>query len=195
MIDQILEKEWKFFQSVQHVDGRAPCQDDHDTFYKQRYAQFQVYSDSLLASYYQDLCDYEEAMINPIMLKYAYMMKETEPEYYYSIEKYLLDVSDKLPLVNEIVQLSVTMRDEFDELHPQYAKRLRVSKSSSDLIDDISFETYLRCELLTYSFRSLIEYGHMIVECIHNHKNLIEMIQYNTIKNYGYDSFEQIEKQ
>lgn len=32
MIEEIIQREWDFFQKVQHIDGRASCQDDFETF-------------------------------------------------------------------------------------------------------------------------------------------------------------------
>ena len=48
IIEEIIQREWDFFQHVQHIDGRASCQDDFETFEKQRTAQFLVYTPELL---------------------------------------------------------------------------------------------------------------------------------------------------
>jgi len=37
MVDEIVQLEWDFFQQVHHIDGRASCQDDFETFiYKEK---------------------------------------------------------------------------------------------------------------------------------------------------------------
>lgn len=43
MVDEIVQLEWDFFQQVHHIDGRASCQDDFETFYLQRKSQFEAF--------------------------------------------------------------------------------------------------------------------------------------------------------
>ena len=55
MSDDIVQLEWEFFQHVQHIDGRASCQDDFETFYLQRKSQFDAFDQDVQQACLQDL--------------------------------------------------------------------------------------------------------------------------------------------
>ena len=71
MIEEIIQREWEFFQDVHNIGGRASCQDDYETFFLQRRGQFAVFFPEVNASYLQDLKDAKARGQNPIMEKYA----------------------------------------------------------------------------------------------------------------------------
>ena len=81
MIQEIIKREWDFFQKVENIGGRASCQNDFETFFLQRQGQFQVYYPEVNASYLEDLMNYQNIGRNPVMEKYAYMMESTDWDY------------------------------------------------------------------------------------------------------------------
>lgn len=191
MIDKIIQLEWEWFENVRHIDGRAECQNDHETFYLQRKAQFLGYSDELLNSYYHDLVNARNIGRNPIMEKYAYMMESTDTEYFKKIQPQLPLIDDeKKQLVNMICDIEVMMREEVNQKYPGLAKQARIIYTKDDTVDSISFETYLRGELYTYSPHSLWLYGQMVVEALQQGHNIVEEILERTVRLYGYLSLE-----
>lgn len=195
MIKEIIDREWYFFQNVHNLGGRAYCQDDYETFQKQRTAQFMTYPPELLKSYLQDLKDYETMQRNPMMEKYGYMMKTGDPEYFASIEEKLPAIDeDKLNIINSICAIQVEMKEEFNRQYPTLGALSRLIHTDEDQKDDTSFETYLRCELLTYFPHSLYLYGKMMVDMVNNKRNMIYEIMTYTVQAYGYQSVEEAEE-
>ncbi len=191
MIEEIIEREWEFFGQVQNIGGRAFCQDDFETFQIQRTAQFKAYDHDTLASYIQDLRTYTKINYNPMMLKYARMMASSDSEYYETIKDQIPSVDDMTSqLIETIVSIEVSMKEEFNKLYPNLALQTRKIYSYEDQKDDVSFETYLRGELSTYSSRTIYLYGNMLVEMIKRQENMIIKIQEETVKAYGYQSLE-----
>lgn len=195
MIEEIIQREWDFFQKVQNIGGRASCQDDFETFYKQRKSQFMVFTPELQASYLQDLKDYQQLGRNPLMEKYAYMMETSDPAYFATIQSQLPPIDDiQRDIIQTICEIQVTMREEFNEEYPTLASLSRVTHTSEDQKDDTSFETYLRGELMTYSPQTLALYGKMIIEKLNNQENMTKDIMLYTVKEYGYQTLEEAEE-
>lgn len=195
MIEDIIEREWKFFSQVSNVGGRAPCQDDFETFSKQRTSQFKAYDEETLNSYLKDLKEYESINLNPMMLKYAYMMKSTDPQGYQELELHIPKNDDRTnEIIELIVNFEVVMREEFNQKFPRIASLSRHIHTKEDQIDDVSFETYLRGELMTYSLPTLYHYGRMLVNMINEGINMITLIQEETVKAYGYQSLDEAEE-
>ena len=192
MIDEIIQREWEFFQKVHNIGGRASCQDDFETFYLQRKGQFEVFYDNLLQSYLQDLKDAKAIGRNLVMEKYAYMMESTDFQYFQTIKGDLpvLDFKQR-ELIDYICQVEVQMREEFNQKYPNLSSLMRDTYSHEDQQDDTSFETYLRGELSTYSPQTLWLYGQMIVDMLKRNENMIIQIMHKTIEAYGYSSLEE----
>lgn len=195
MIEEIIESEWNFFSQVSNVGGRAACQDDFETFSKQRTSQFKAYDDVTLKLYLNDLKEYATISINPMMLKYAYMMKSSDPQGYHELEQSIPKIEDSsYELIELIVNIEVDMREEFNQMYPNIASLSRHIHTSEDKIDDVSFETYLRCELMTYSPQTLYSYGRMLVNMVTHNINMMSLIQNETVKAYGYQSLKDAEE-
>ena len=195
IIEEIIQREWDFFQHVQHIDGRASCQDDFETFEKQRTAQFLVYTPELLQSYLNDLKTYLEIGRNPIMEKYAYMMQSSDPEYYKTIENDLPSIDEfQKQIIDTICNIQVSMRESFNQQYPVLASLSRVTHKEEDEKEDTSFETYLRGELMTYSPTSLYLSGQMIINMANHHENMTVEIMKNTVKAYGYKDLDDAEE-
>ena len=191
IIEQIVEMEWEMFQNVRNTGGRAACQDDFETFDVMRKSQFLIWDLPLLESYWQDLQEGKAQGRNLVMEKYAYMMESTAPKEYEAIATGLPKISEeKQAMVEQIVAIQVGWREEFAEKYPHLSGQARIIHTSEDTLYDISFETYLRGELKTYSMQTLVLYGRRIVAFVQEQKNMTEEIMRYTSAFYGYKSLE-----
>ena len=171
IIEQIVEMEWEMFQNVRNTGGRAACQDDFETFDVMRKSQFLIWDLPLLESYWQDLQEGKAQGRNLVMEKYAYMMESTAPKEYEAIATGLPKISEeKQAMVEQIVAIQVGWREEFAEKYPHLSGQARIIHTSEDTLYDISFETYLRGELKTYSMQTLVLYGRRIVAFVQEQK-------------------------
>ena len=194
IIEQIVEMEWEMFQNVRNTGGRAACQDDFETFDVMRKSQFLIWDLPLLESYWQDLQEGKAKGRNLVMEKYAYMMESTAPKEYEAIATGLPKISEeKQAMVEQIVAIQVGWREEFAEKYPHLSGQARIIHTSEDTLYDISFETYLRGELKTYSMQTLVLYGRRIVAFVQEQKNMTEEIMRYTTAFYGYKTLEDAE--
>ena len=194
IIEQIVEMEWEMFQNVRNTGGRAACQDDFETFDVMRKSQFLIWDLPLLESYWQDLQEGKAQGRNLVMEKYAYMMESTAPKEYEAIATGLPKISEeKQAMVEQIVAIQVGWREEFAEKYPHLSGQARFIHTSEDTLYDISFETYLRGELKTYSMQTLVLYGRRIVAFVQEQKNMTEEIMRYTTAFYGYKTLEDAE--
>ena len=194
IIEQIVEMEWEMFQNVRNTGGRAACQDDFETFDVMRKSQFLIWDLPLLESYWQDLQEGKAQGRNLGMEKYAYMMESTAPKEYEAIATGLPKISEeKQAMVEQIVAIQVGWREEFAEKYPHLSGQARIIHTSEDTLYDISFETYLRGELKTYSMQTLVLYGRRIVAFVQEQKNMTEEIMRYTTAFYGYKTLEDAE--
>ena len=194
IVEQIVEMEWEMFQNVRNTGGRAACQDDFETFDVMRKSQFLTWDLPLLESYWQDLQEGKAQGRNLVMEKYAYMMESTAPKEYEAIATGLPKISEeKQAMVEQIVAIQVGWREEFAEKYPHLSGQARIIHTSEDTLYDISFETYLRGELKTYSMQTLVLYGRRIVAFVQEQKNMTEEIMRYTTAFYGYKTLEDAE--
>lgn len=185
MIERIIELEWDFFQEVENIGGRASCQDDYATFHIMRASQFESWKSEVLSSYLEDLLVYKENRMNPIYLKYGYMMASNDPKNYQKIKNTLPTISiDKQNIVEEIIKIQLRWKEQFNKEYPTLVESSRVLYSYQDTKEETSFETYLRGELYTYLDTTLYLYGKMIIEYVQTNKNITTMITQNTAKHY-----------
>lgn len=195
VIEQIVNMEWEMFQNVRNTGGRASCQDDFETFEIMRKSQFLTWDTPLLESYWQDLQDGKAKGRNLVMEKYAYMMESTAPEEYKEIAEGLPQISEeKARLIEQLVEIQVGWREEFAEKYPHLSGQARIIHTSEDTLNDISFETYLRGELRTYSMETLVRYGRNVVAFVQKGQNMTEEIMRYTTAFYGYKTIEDAEK-
>ena len=154
----IVNNEWNMFQKVQGINGRAPCQaeEQYQTFIIMRLSQFESWPIEVIQSYLQDLEDAKAAERNLVMEKYAWMMEDTDPEYFSQIRHLLPPVSEeKRELARKITAQYMCWEKEVDTLYPNVRKNGRPTTAGTSLEGDTSQETYLRCELMTYSAKTL----------------------------------------
>ena len=195
IIEKIVALEWKQFDRVKNEGGRADCQDDFETFSIMRKSQYLTWTEELLHSFYQDLADAEQKGWNLIMEKYARMMKSTDPEKYMLLEKDLPVIADKRNAIQEeIIKIQVAWMEEFAEKYPKMAGNARSIKTVTDTAFNTSYETYLRGEMSTYSENTFVLYSGFIISLLKQNRNLAMEIMENTVKLYGYDSLENVER-
>lgn len=194
LIFDVAQTEWDLFQHVYNTGGRASCQDDPDTFFKMRMSQWMVYSDEVLHSYYEDCKKALEEGRNLVFEKYGRMMESTFPEEYDEIKEHLPDVSDKRELVEKIVKINLEWDADMLRDYPNLRARGRVLTTAEDgIMAGSSMESYLRCELLTYSMRTLELIYQETVAAYEKGESLLKQTIANETLFYGYGSLEEAE--
>ncbi len=193
LINQIIDREWKMFQQVENIGGRASCQDDMDTFYIMRYSQHSLLSNNTLESYRQDLIGAEREERNLVMEKYAYMMETTDPEYFHAnIEKEIPRITgEKATVVAEIRLLMGRFYSDFATTHPKYTSRGRSAEGGNG---ETSISVYLTGELKTYSLRTLTLFLEDIKASGDRGGNPVADIQAKMVEFYGYNTIEDAER-
>lgn len=192
---EILEIEWRMFQAVQNVGGRAACQDDPATFGTMRASQLAAWDQATAESYLDDLTAAQAAGRNLMAEKYARMMEHTSPREFQALAAQLPPLEpETAPLVEELSRLTVEWMGQAAAKYPRVAARSRPLRSRSDNPFAPSFETYNRAELSTYSprtLRLLLEHYRALAAA---GVNPAELILENIVKRYGYPSLERAEE-
>ncbi len=191
----IAKAEFEAFDKVQNEGGRASCQNDWPTFKVMRMSQYMTWSEDMLLQYlYEFKTNYANGR-NMIEEKYARMMESTAPLEYARFSDLLPPISEeKKNIIENIVRLQVRDMEDFAKRYPRLAGNARIIHTRDDLPYDTSYETYLRGELGTYSDKMLDMYGRYIVSHAQSGKNVAQEIMGNTIRFYGYKTFDEAEK-
>lgn len=194
-IEKMIELEWKQFDKVQNIGGRASCQDDRETFRIMRKSQFDAWSEELCASYYEDLLNAGKAGRNLLTEKYARMMASTDPQGYEAIRTQLPEHDpERIAIEEAIIAVQVEWMEKFAGKYPKTAGTARRIHTYEDELTVTSYETYLRGELGTYSDQTLELYKKMIDDLQMDGKNLAYHILDNTARMYGYASIDDAER-
>lgn len=190
----IAKAEFEAFDKVQNEGGRASCQNNWPTFKVMRMSQYMTWNEDMLLQYLYEFKTNLANGRNMIEEKYARMMASTAPDKYAEFADKLPEISEeKQAIMEQIIELQVKWMEEFAKEYPGLAGNARTIHTSEDLPYDTSYETYLRGELGTYSDKLLEMYGRYIVEYAQSGKSIAREIMANTIKFYGYKSFEEAE--
>lgn len=194
-IAELILKEWTQFQNVQNEGGRAACQDGMREFAINRLAQFLTWNDAMRESYFEDLAEAERFDWNLLTEKYARMMRYTAPQQYAAICNRLPVIGEqKERLVERIVAVQVRWQQEFTRLYPGVSRGARPTAQDSDADYVTSFETYLRCELYTYSERTLQAYWNHVEDLVRRGVNMTILNLEFVAKLYGYPSLQALEE-
>ena len=139
LIDEILEKEWKYFSNLNNIGGRADCQDNREDFIIMRKAQWLTFNEETLLSYLEDL----NSKNNPLFQKYGQMMKYNSPKEYEKIKNLLEQPSSqKLDLVEKIMEIYMKWEEEFFKAYPIFSSMGRPLYSKQDDDEDTSIESF-----------------------------------------------------
>ena len=191
IIEEILEKEWKYFSNLNNIGGRADCQDNREDFIIMRKSQWETFNEETLLSYLEDL----NSKNNPLFQKYAQMMKYNSPEEYEKIKDILEKASDeKTDLVNKIMFIYMEWEKEFFERYPIFSSRGRPLYSSEDDDIETSIETYLRGELLSYSEKTLKLYLNYVIDNKEKNINLAIKNMDNLARMQGFNDSDEVEE-
>ena len=178
---------------VQGVNGRAACQDDWTTFLIMRLSQFEGWDTDVLESYFEDIVQAEAQERNLIMEKYAYMMEETDPVYFLSIKELLPEISEEKQLMAEkITSIYMEWEKEADIKYPNIRRHGRPAEGIG-VDGTVSVRNYLKCELYTYSAKTLALFILSIEKNPEYNRYLATMQK--MVQAYGYSSLEEAEKE
>lgn len=195
VIDEIVKLEFEAFDKVQNVGGRAACQNNWPVFQVMRKSQYMTWTDEMLLCIRNLWLENKAKGWNMITEKYGRMMEHTAPEEYEQIKDNFPMKSEKtIAIVNQIAEIQVGWMQEFAQHYPKLSANARDITSDADEIDNTSYETYLKGELLTYSEELLKLYAQFIVGLAREGKNLAQMTIENTAHLQGYKTLEEAEK-
>lgn len=192
LINQIIDMEFNMFDKVNGLNGRAPCQNDIDTFYAMRYSQHNAFSESTLQSYFNDLRQAVADGRNLITEKYGYMMEFTDSLYYNEVLKGILPVQspEKLMLISEIMLYLQEDYNDFSRKYPLFSKMGRPQNSTSTVA---TIDIYNFGELKTYSYNTLQLYKNDLLNSRNQRETIVEKIQKQTSIFYGYKDIQDAE--
>ena len=194
-IDRLIKMEWEMFHSVNEGGPKASCQEDPETFYGMRNAQFNSWDEATVDSYYRDVENAAACGRNLVMEKYIHMMKTTQPEEYRALLSRVVVPSEEARiLARKITGKMIEQTKVLHEQYPYISGAGRPLRSSEDFRGFTSVETYQLGELYTYSLDTL--------KCLWAHfcrleaegKSLARIILEHTVAYYGYDSLEKAEE-
>jgi hypothetical protein len=192
LVSGIVEIEWKMFQNVPNIGGRAFCQDDFKTFQIMRSSQVASWSEETLESYLDDLRTAESSGKNLLTEKYARMMASTSPSEYAQIEHFLAPIDpEAIELIKQISSIVLGWEKELLEKYPNILRKGRPLFGSEDSPMVTSLETYLKGELETYSLRTLqLHLANMRRQRSENiNGSAITLL--DMMKRYGFNSLEE----
>lgn len=193
-VKRIVEAEWKLFDQVQNIGGRASCQDSPDTFFIMRSSQLMAWSEAMQESYWNDLTTATQQGRNLLTEKYAYMMARTSPaEFSRLLSLFPARLPEKDKYIDAICAVSVAWQEQLAEQYPRLVGHGRAIRKETDSLYETSFETYLWGELATYSLDTVKLYHAYIQQLEAQGKSLCEMILQNTVQQLGYASLAEAE--
>ena len=193
LIQEIIEKDWNMFHSV-NGDDRTDCQDDRPTFDLMRRAQYDAWDEASLNCYYNDLCTAEAEGRNLAREKYIRMMRSTDPRAYEAFKGELPEMSEhKAALVLKLWRKYLAQTLRMREKYPLVAMGGRPTYAVDEEDGWPSVETYQTSETMTYSEATL--------EALLAHFDALEArgidlvfeIQRNTVLGMGFSSMEEAE--
>lgn len=194
-VEKIIDLEWKMFQKVDNIGGRASCQEDFETFYIMRRSQYENWPDEMLDMWTDYLLDCDSCDRNLVTEKYARMMQYSDLHYYNKHLKHNLPMTPlkNFKLINEIVEQMLLWEEAFALKYPLLASTGRPLRSEEDYKDQTSIETYARGELETYPEELLVLYRDYVKFLASEGISLSEKNQLTMVNLYGYDNIQDAE--
>lgn len=186
IIDRIIQNEWEMFITLN--DGEDPlkknrpsCRDFPEEFKLHRESKLTPWSHNSLSSYLNDLTQARDMKRNLMTYKYARMDN-------------LIPCENKSPFIDSIATALVNWQKEFITKYPRIMSKGRALSGGKSGVDWPSFENYLRCELETYSERTLEYLAEDIRVLKKEGKSMSDEVYTHLIRKKGYDSIAQAER-
>lgn len=190
-VQELLDLEWRLFDAAPQAGQRSARPEDREMFSITRSAELSVWSPKLRESWRRDLLTARAEGRNPINEKYIYMLKGVDQERYNALKTVLPEADmEKLWLVDWICQAEIIWQEALLQKYPRLTKNSRAIHRSADSPESVSFETYLRGELLPCSVITLRLYASQIEKAQKAGKNLCEDVLGNIVRQLGYESLE-----
>ena len=194
LIKEIIDREWEMFSVLKNTGGIAECQNNKPEFIIMRSGQWDNLPDKILESYKQDLIDAKEIGRNLLEEKYIRMMEYSAPSEFEGVKHLLPDISNgSLTLIRQIEKIYLNWGDEFESKFPKFSKLCRPLRSSGDIPERASVQTYLIGELSSYSTRTVLFYYDYVKHCVEKGINLIYVTHTDVVKKKGFNSIEEVE--
>ncbi len=194
LIKEIIDREWEMFSVLKNTGGIAECQNNKPEFLIMRSGQWDNLPDKILESYKQDLIDAKEFGRNLLEEKYIRMMEYSAPSEFEGVKHLLPDISNgSLTLIKQIEKIYLNWGDEFESKFPKFSKLCRPLRSSGDIPERASVQTYLIGELSSYSTRTVLFYYDYVKQCVEKGINLIYVTHTDVVKKKGFNSIEEVE--
>lgn len=195
LIEEIVDREWAMFSTVNNEGGKASCQSRPATFGIMRKSQIATWTPEVMASYLDDLKQAEAAGRNLCTEKYGYMMEYTVPEEFAKIRELLPPVEpEKLNLIREIVAVNLDWERGVDRKYEKVRSRGRPLTKEQDTPSFTSVETYMTGELESYSLNTVRLLHSYTMECRENGRNLANENLENIVAAYGFDNIGDVEE-
>ena len=194
LIKEIIDREWEMFSVLKNTGGVAECQNNKPEFIIMRSWQWDNLPDKILESYKQDLIEAKKAGRNLLEEKYIRMMEYSAPSEFDGVKHLLPNISNgSLTLIKQIEKIYLDWGDEFENKFPKFSKLCRPLRSSGDIPERASVQTYLIGELSSYSTRTVLFYFDYVTQCVKEGKNLIYITHSDVVKQKGFNSIEEVE--
>ena len=122
------------------------------------------------------------------------MMEYSAPSEFEGVKHLLPDISNgSLTLIRQIEKIYLNWGDEFESKFPKFSKLCRPLRSSGDIPERASVQTYLIGELSSYSTRTVLFYYDYVKQCVEKGINLIYVTHTDVVKKKGFNSIEEVE--
>ena len=194
-VPELLDLEWRLFDAAPQAGQRSAQFEDREQFIVTRSAQLAAWSPELLESWRQDLQSAQAEGRNPINEKYIYMLEQVNPERYAALKSDIPEASlEKLWLVDWICHTQITWQESLLMKYPCLTQNSRSIHRSADGQESVSYETYLRGELMTYSVYTLRLYARQVEYAQKTGQNLCETMLENTVRLLGFQSLAMAEQ-
>lgn len=195
LVRKIVDCEWDVFEKVDGIGGKAPCQEDEETFTIMRSSQFMAWPNQMIRSY---MLDFQGAQLNHrniVAEKYAHMMKYTDYENYKALCHQLPTIpQEQLDLIELIVEKQMSQMAILSQKYPKFVASGRALEAKNDVPDNASYETYLRGELCSYGLKTVKLYVNWLEDNEKEGINTAKLFMENVAKQYGYPDLESAEE-
>ena len=195
LVEKILALEWEMFQEANGSGPKASCQLDRARFGRMRACQYLAWSVEHLQSWLEDLELAASEGRNLAAEKYIRMMEDSHPEEFSALAGCLPEPDPEArALAAEISAAHMRWKEELDRSFPALAARGRARSAQDASPGAASFESYLRCELLTCSPRTLAIYLRDVRDMLAAGESEARLNLLNQAREAGFDSLENAEE-